>query len=94
MPRFHVSGSFVIESRRLFVLARSVLEGAIRPGMSVSVPLNPQLSMAARIHSIEFARQTGGGEDTCLCVLCDEPSELDIWRALNLADEVIEIKGE
>jgi hypothetical protein len=89
MPRFHVRETFEIPDRKLFVLAGSIVEGQIRPGMFVPVPFNSSLEMTARIHSIEFARRSGG-EDVCLCIE-SEPDALDLWRGLNIGDETFEI---
>ena len=47
--------------------------------------------MTAQIDCIEFALRTGGHEDTCLCILCDDPDELVVWRGLNLVDETLEV---
>ena len=90
MPKFHVINTFEIPDRQLFVIAGSVVEGEIRAGMFVHVPFNPAVAMTARIHSIEFARRQGDGEDMCLCLQA-EPDALELWRDLNISDETLEI---
>jgi hypothetical protein len=91
MPRFHIHDAFAIENRSLFVLAGSVLDGVIRPGMSISVPFNSSVSITARIDAIEFARHPNGREDTCLCIRCADRAELATWREFNLRDEFVEV---
>jgi hypothetical protein len=89
MPKFHVRDTFEIPSRKLFVLAGSIVEGEIRKGMFVHVPCNSALDITGKIHSIEFARRNDG-EDVCLCFEGDS-DELGFWRAMNITDETLEI---
>lgn len=66
MPKFHINDTFTVDGRPHFVLAGSVVEGVIRPGMFVRIPFNSSTAMTARIDCIEFARRLGGREYTCL----------------------------
>jgi len=91
MSKFRVNDTFVLKGRRLFVLAGSVVEGQIRAGMIVKVPLNSSLSISGQIHSIEFARRTDGREDVCLCIACEGSGELDVWNGLNIQDETLDV---
>ena len=91
MPQFHVRDTFTVEGRPHFVLAGTVVEGTIRPDMVVRIPFNANLTMTAQIDCIEFARRLGGDEDTCLCIRCDDPDELAVWRGLNLGGEMFEV---
>ncbi len=89
MPRFHVRDTFEIPGRQLFVMAGSVVEGEIRAGMFVRVPLNSSLGMSVRIHCIEFSRRHGG-EDVCLCI--ESETELaEVLRGLDFGGETFEI---
>ncbi|XUM20306.1 hypothetical protein ACRAVF_22380 [Bradyrhizobium oligotrophicum S58] len=90
MSSFRVDHSFAIESRRLFVLAGAIAEGQIQAGMIVSVPLNSSTSVSGPIHSIEYAR-SADGEDVCLCIACEGSDELELWNALNLKNEIVEV---
>ena len=85
MPRFHVKDTFEIPDRKLFVLVGSIVEGIIKTGMFVRVPLNSETGMRLLIDSIEFARSKDG-EDVCLC----------IWSGANFAEALrgININGE
>ena len=91
MAKFHVKDAFVIEGRPHFVLAGSIVEGEIRPGMFVHVLFNSSTAMTARIDCIEFARRLGGYEDTCLCIRYTEPGELELWRSLDIGDKTFEV---
>ena len=91
MPRFHVTNTFTVEGRPHFIMAGSIVEGEIRPGMFVRVPFNPSTAMTARIDCIEFARRLGGREDTCLCIRYTKRDELEIWRSMNIGDETFEV---
>jgi len=91
MSKFRVNDTFALESRRLFVLAGSIVEGQIRAGMIVNVPLNSSLLISGQIHSIEFVRRTGGREDVCLCITYEDSDELGVWKALNLQNETLDV---
>lgn len=91
MSSFHVVDTFALESRRIFVLAGAIAAGQIQAGMIVRVPLDGSLSISRPIHSIEFARRTGGREDVCLCITYEDSVELEIWNGLNLKNETVEV---
>src|SRR5215470_9259429 len=91
MSKFRVNDTFALESRRLFVLAGSIVEGHIRAGMIVNVPLNSSLLISEQIHSVEFARRTDGREDVCLCITYEGSDELGVWKALNLQNETLDV---
>jgi hypothetical protein len=92
MPKFHVIDTFEVPSRKLFVLAGSIVEGEIRKGMYIHVPCNSGLNISGEIHCIEFARRKDG-EYLCLCLEAGQ-GELDFWRALNINGETVEISEE
>jgi hypothetical protein len=91
MAKFHVKDTFTIEGRPHFVLAGTIVEGVIRPGMLVHVPFNSSTAMTARVDCIEFARRLGGHEDTCLCIRFNKAEELELWRGLAISNETIEV---
>jgi hypothetical protein len=92
MPRFHVSDTFELPDRRLFVMAGSIVEGEIRKGMFVYIPFNSSLGTTVRIHSIELARRQDR-EVVCLCVE-SEPELAQLLRDLNIADETFEVTAD
>lgn len=91
MPKFHVKDTFAMESRSHFVLAGSIVEGQIRPGMLVWIPLNSAIVTTARINCMEYVRRSGGHEDTCLCISYTGTEDLEFWRGLNIGDETLEV---
>jgi len=91
MSKFRVRNTFVLESRRLFVLAGSIVEGQIRAGMIVNVPLNSSLVISGEIHSVEFTRRSDGREDICLCISYEDSDELGVWNALNVRNETLDV---
>jgi uncharacterized protein (DUF1015 family) len=91
MSKFRVNDTFALESRRLFVLAGSIVEGQIRAGMIVDVPLNSSLLISGQIHSVEFVRRTDEREDVCLCIAYEGSDELGVWNALNVQNEMLDV---
>ena len=89
MARFYVRDCFEIPARSIFVLAGSIAEGEVRPGMFVHVPLNAQSSIVVPIQSIESARRDMG-EDLCLCISA-QSDEFELLQALRIADETLEV---
>src|SRR2546429_9337963 len=88
VPKFYIRAAFEIPTRQLFVLAGSVTEGEVKPGMLVHVPINSQMVAVTRIDSIEFA-QREGGEDVCLCLR--EGPETKVLRGIDVTDELCEV---
>ena len=82
MPRFHVKDTFEIPDRKLFVLAGSIVEGQIKTGMVVRIPLSSSHGVRLHIHSIEFARRAGS-EDVCLCIWSG-PNFAEALRGINI----------
>src|SRR5580765_6916963 len=92
MPRFQVREAFEIPDRKVFVLAGSIVEGEIRTGMFVRVPLNSETGIRLLINSIEFARRTDG-EDVCLCIWSG-PNFAEVLRGLDIRGETFEVAAE
>jgi len=90
MSKFFVKRTFEIPDRRIFVLAGEITEGEIARGMFVNIPLNSELKVRYRIECIEFARSEKT-EDVCLCLPTEE-GEAEIFRALNIGDETLEVE--
>jgi hypothetical protein len=94
MARFLVTGTFVLESRKLFVLAGVIIDGEVRRGQCVRVPLAGKRAVNARIEAIEFARRSSDREDACLCIGYADPVELAFWQGLSLEQETLEVSAE
>lgn len=91
MSKFQVHDTFTLECRRLVVLAGLILEGEIRAGMIVNVPLNSFAFVSGQIHSVEFARRANEREYVCLCISYEDSDELELWEALNIKNETLDV---
>jgi hypothetical protein len=78
MAQFQVNEVFEIESRDLFVLVGQITEGEILAGMTVLA-----LEHSATLHSVEFVRRQGGGDDIGLCLKL-RAKDREVWRSLEL----------
>ena len=81
---FKVTTPFVVKGRRLFVLPGEVIEGAPRPGMRLSVPLNNSVEMTAEVHSVE---QGADDDEVHICIEYGDELELELWQSMGLGDE-------
>lgn len=89
MPTFRVESAFQIPERSITVLGGDIVEGVIRPGMILLIPLNSQLSVSVPIDSIELA-STANGSRPCLCIRGD-PAEREHLLSLNFVGETLEV---
>ena len=94
MPKFQVTDTLVMESRSWFVLAGSIAEGIVQSGMLVEIPLNPAVAITAPIDSVVFLDRPGNAANTCLCIKFADEEELSFWQALNIGDELLEVKEQ
>jgi hypothetical protein len=90
MPTFDVRHTFEIPDRQVFVLAGSVVEGVIQPGMFLRVPFKPTHSLNLLVDSIETARRDGD-EDVCLCIHAGA-NFMKILRILELRDQSFKVE--
>jgi hypothetical protein len=88
---FRVEYTFVIAERGLFVLAGEIVEGAVRPGMVLQVPLNDMVTMTAPVHGVEFVDRPGQRSHTGLTLQCEDDIDLSLWRGLNLDGHVFAV---
>lgn len=91
MSKFQVHHTFTLECQRLFVLAGLILDGEVRAGMIVNVPLNSSAFVSGQIHNVEFARSADEREDVCLCISYEDSDELELWEALNIKNETLDV---
>ena len=89
MPKFQVTDTLELPDRQHFVLAGSVVEGEIRPGMWVNVPISEFLTFRAPILEVGTTTRSGR-EDLCLHL------EPELGRALRedgveIRDQTVEI---
>ena len=92
MPaRFRVRGSFHVTQRDRFVVYGDVLEGEVRPGMHLQVPLNSALSFEAPVAAVGFVDGTPTGSHVALAFPLDRPLDLSTWQGLNIEEEVLDV---
>jgi hypothetical protein len=91
--RFLVQGVFHLKSRELFVVYGDVLEGEVRPGMEIVLPLNSQLSLELSIEGVEFVDGTPTGFHIGLAIKLDEDLDLSLLQGLNLSAEVLTVSA-
>ena len=92
MPKFHVQETFELPERNLFVMAGTVLEGEIQPGMFIHIPCNSSLDITARIDSVETALRQNS-EEVCLCIK-SEPDDPGLLSGFNIRNETIEVSTQ
>lgn len=90
MPRFHVRDTFAIHDKKTFVMAGFIIEGEVVAGLSVKIPFNTSVMMAAEIDRIEHVRRPDG-DVVFLCIQYGVPDEVTLWEALNLKHKTLEI---
>jgi hypothetical protein len=91
MARFHVNTTFEIASRGYSVLCGDVVEGVIRAGMIVRIPMNSGVFMPLPIHSIEIVTASGKGKNSLgLCVRADE-NERALLKGLHIRNETFDV---
>ncbi|HEX8319445.1 hypothetical protein [Longimicrobium sp.] len=89
--RFRVEYTFVIAERGLFVLAGEIVEGSVRPGMVLQVPLNDMVTITAPVHGVEAVDASGQRSRTGLTLKCEDDIDLSLWRGLNLDGHVFTV---
>ncbi|WP_336773100.1 hypothetical protein [Paenibacillus sp. MMO-58] len=85
MPKFKVTKTSKRETD--FILYGNSLEGQIKKGMEIYVPLNNFLQLTGVITEIKHDNQ-----QVVIAVECSDIKEADFWETLNLKDEVLLIK--
>ena len=68
-----------------------VVEGEVRAGMLLQVPLNPQQSLDAPVVAVEFIDGTPSGSHVALAFSLAEPLDLATWHELNIGDVILEV---
>ena len=89
--RFRAEDTFVIHSRRYFVIAGEIVEGAVRAGMLLSVPLNGSVAMTAPVHAVELVDGPGRKSRVGLVIACEDDFEVELWQALGIGGETLDL---
>jgi hypothetical protein len=88
---FRVEDTFAITLRNLFVLAGEIVEGTVRAGMVLQIPLNDMVTMTAPVHGVEFVDGPGQRSRIGLTLQYEDEADLAFWRGLNLQGHVFAV---
>ena len=73
------------------MLAGEIVEGSVRPGMVLQVPLNDMVIITAPVHGVEAVDALGQRSHTGLSLKCEDDIDLSLWRGLNLDGHVFAV---
>jgi hypothetical protein len=90
MARFLIEDSFAIESRLLFVFAGQIVEGEVRAGTEIRLPVNPLSATNLRVHSVELGNRASVGFVGLTCRV-NGREDLDFLRQLDVTGEVVDV---
>jgi hypothetical protein len=93
MPRFFVKKTSLTDDGKSVVFKGSVLEGPIRKGMTVEIPVTEAASIRMKLFDIiHFENQKDPSKKVGLVVDFDaEPEAMEIVLGLNIAEEALNI---
>lgn len=92
MPRFHARETFEITDRQMFVMVGSIVEGEIRRGMFVRVPLDAKTGIQLLIDSIESADRQNP-EEVHLCIWAGSRFS-EILRGMDFRNRTFQVVAE
>ncbi len=88
MTTFEVRQTYVDASRSLFVFAGKVISGLVRPGMSILLMMNEDVTMEVPVHGVE-SLESSGAELVALTVELEDQSDADFLLQFDVVGEVI-----
>ncbi len=90
--RVQVHGTFTVSVPvPIFVVSVEILEGNVRAGMFLRVPLNSMIDLTARIASIGPINNSWGLPLVGLAIRCEDEGVREIIDAMNIGDEILAI---
>ncbi len=92
--RFLAVGSFLLRARNLFVIVGDVVEGEVREGMRLALPLNGSVSVTGVVSSVEFVdilheKRSYVG----LAIAYEDSQELGFWQAMAISGETLSLES-
>lgn len=91
--QFLAVGSFFIRSRNLFVAVGDVVEGEVKPGMTVTVSLG-SISVTTPINGVEVIDVDFRGTSYLGLVFSyQNPEELEFWASLKIGEETLQLSA-
>lgn len=88
---FEVIDSFAIRNRNQFYLIGQIKEGEIQENWFVNIPFNSSLAITVKINSIEEIEMASEKEPYTLLILDCDDEAIDLYMALNLGLEYLQI---
>jgi len=88
--KFHAIGTIAIPAKQYFVIFGDILDGTIKPGMSAGIAFNSSIRFTAPVYSVEMV-DGANGSHIALVFTASDDNELELWKALNIGDEIVEI---
>jgi hypothetical protein len=93
--KLHSKGTTIISKReKRLVIYGDIVEGTVKKGMYVLIPINSSFSLRIEIESVEYMDKIKEKESYIALVLKPEENveeELELIQCLNIGDEVLEI---
>jgi hypothetical protein len=90
---FEVLDGFALPSRRAYVFRGSVLDGEVRAGMFLLIPLNPALDVVLPILAVEAVAAPGGQGPVGLLVDYEDDVGLAMWQGFTAPGERLKVAG-
>ena len=91
-PRFKANEAFRIKRpKSVFVASGDDMDGIIRRGMTLHVPVNHAVAIAAEIQSIEFVDAKTGDAAHVGLVFHDDGDGAQLLESLDLEGELLEV---
>lgn len=89
---FQVIDSFVVRRRNEFYLIGQIIEGSIKEQWFVNIPFNSELYLTLRVSEIEEVEiASERGEKYTLLIVTGNDEALDLFLALNIGSEYLDI---
>jgi hypothetical protein len=89
---FKVHKTFRLPSRALFVFAGEIIEGTIKAGMNMQIPMNGSFAIDVLINEVSFVHTDGVGL-VALTTVLDDPQDADIYEQFDVSGEILNVSG-
>lgn len=94
MAKFHVRRTLFGEDQKSLIFRGNVLEGQVKVGMSIQIPITDKAKVDVKIDDIVemISHETHEKRTGLVAKFLDEPEALEIVADLNVLDEDLEIQ--
>jgi len=92
--KFLARSTASIPDKKRFLIIGEVVEGQVKPGMKVGVPLNSSIHIEGSVCGVEFLN-TADGCKLAIAFECESKDELELWAAMNIGGgEILVLRDE